>query len=330
MLAILLILVLTLHLAAVGAAAAAPLACIWLEWREGRGDEAAGRLGRYLARRSLLWLSAGIVLGALAGAIAWWLHGQAWLDTFRPIPTRRLWFGLLELAFYYLCMGLYCGFWERLRQRRVRHRLLALLAAFNLLYHFPPLFSAVAVLALRPELRDQAFITLLLHPEALARTLHHLLVCGVLAGVAWMLATLRVEHSSSNTDDDRRLAAWGARLALAATVLQLPAGIFLLIQLPAVSQARLLGGDWTCACLFAAAILAFVGLLHHLAAVALSGGTRSEILRAAALLGMTMLLMIALGERTRREAPDVRNSKHEARNPKQIRNSKEAMIETPV
>ena len=129
-----------MHLLIVGAAAAAPLYCLWLEWKEARGDELAGRAGRCLAGASfgLLWL--GAILGLALGWIAW---TPEWRDALLRLGSR-LYSAGGEWLFSVVLVGVYWWWWRRSPKPRTWVRclrsLLPLLAGTNLLYHFPMLF----------------------------------------------------------------------------------------------------------------------------------------------------------------------------------------------
>jgi hypothetical protein len=328
--------VVTLHLLVVGLAGWAPLACWWLEWRATRrGDALAGGLSRRLAGQSMTALAIGMALGGVMLWLLWLRHGGAYFERYRIVPPSRLWFGVAELAFFFVCMALYRSTWHWFAGRRFWHRALAVAAASDLLYHFPPLFTAVTVVAARPELAAERprFVSLLIEPEVLTRTFHHWLAGLAVTGVyvAWMALRTRdvtvsdpmvsdalvgnapVSHAdipaepreSDGMERARtRLAAGGGRWALAATALQLPVGIWLLTVLPRVERSALLGGSpWTAIC-FAGGLVAVMILLHHLAALAIGGGGPREALRVARVLAQTMLLMVATRQRAKGEMTD--------------------------
>lgn len=302
------ILVVTLHLLAADLAAVGPLVALWFAWRAARGDRLAADVERGLLRASIWGLLVAAALGASALGLLWLADRQAWFDAARQIPARRYWFGLVELVFSWACLGgalrlarrqAAAGFDGRFS---VRFALTAL-AGTNLAYHFPPLFSAIGVLSTRSGAwgGKTGFLALVADPEVLARTLHHLLAAAAVTGAAIMLGALRW-RAAEESDDRRRAVAWGARIALAASALQLLAGLHLLFQLPAASRERLMGGDALAAALFAAALLVAVTLLHRLAAIALGDVQPRAVVVAALLVALVMLLMAATRQRTRNAA----------------------------
>lgn len=318
----------TLHLIAVLFAAAAPCYALWLEWNASRrGDSLADALGRQMARWAMWWLAFGMVLGAAALGLLW-LQGTApYFNALGIIPPRRLWFGLAELVVYLLGMAAYLRWWRTMP--RPLHRFLAIFNAANLLYHFPPLFSAIAVASTRPELWNSHLgyrqtLSLFGDTETLARTLHVILAGFAIAGVVLMWLARRAMAAditpatgapvgeAPTTGQGTELQAtppaaepaarWlrrGAGAALLFAVLELPAGVLMLMALPPASRDRLLMGDWLSTVMLAAAVFFALGLMHTLAAVALGDRSRAAVRNAAICLTLVMFLMVAVRHRTR-------------------------------
>jgi hypothetical protein len=264
------------------------------------------------------------------------------------VPAHRWWFFGGEVLFYVFCIVAYVWLWigegthivasaavdtdARLRQgessigetpprARWWHRLLAVLAATNVLYHFPPLFTMLSLMSTRPELADapldrSLYVELFTDSETLARVAHHWLSSITTAGVAWMLLVARRRppaQTESQTESGALPAILAARIALFATVLQLPTGLWLLLASPLKAQSQLLGGEISTTLLFATAIFAMVLLLQNLASAALGDVSRSTALKTTALLLTVLLLMSYVLHRTRagpaggREAAMVRD-----------------------
>lgn len=325
---LLLVVAMTAHLLAVNLAGAAPLVCLWLDWRAVRRDDAvAANLGRWLVRQSLIWLSVGIALGLTTLGLVRLIDWQRFAEAAGRIPASRYWFGVAELAFYFVCMGGYLVLWRDgpapSRQRIWGRRMLGLLAGTNLLYHFPPLFAIIGVLGTRPETVGQAFNfrAAMVDLEVLAHCVHHILASFAVVGVAMMgyaLSRARAEravipateiaaksHEMMPADSDlkldwRRMAIWGGRVALVPTLLQLLAGTFVLLTLPALMRDRLLGQDLLATILFAASMIAALALMHRLAAVAMGDTQRREIIGAMVLLVVVVLLMVGTLQRARK------------------------------
>ena len=329
---LLLIVALAAHLLAVNLAGAAPLVCLWLDWRAvHRDDAAAAELGRWLVRQSLIWLTAGIALGLATLGLVWLLDWQRFAAAAGRVPPARYWYGVAELAFYFVCMGGYLALWRDGAtppswRRTWGRRGLGFSAGTNLLYHFPPLFAVIGALGTRPEVVDQTlnFREAMIDPEVLAHTLHHVLASFAVVGVAMMghamalarvgrarLSALPLEAVSVEPAagaDARRMAIWGGRLALVPTLLQLLAGTFVLLTLPASLQDRLLGQDLPATILFAASLVAALALMHRLAAVAMGDVQRREIIGSIVLLVAVVLLMVGTLHRARKPAVAPKNS----------------------
>lgn len=297
------LLVAPLHLAAMGLAGLGPLAAMGLEWYgTRRGQPPAVALARQLARWSLAAAAAGIVLGVLALAALWWARQQAYFEAWRVIPPRRVWFGAVELVFYLACMGVYVRSWDRLP--RAVHRWLAVLAAANVLWHFPPLFAVVTVISTRAQCWGQPLeygrlLELLADGETLARVAHLLLAGIAIVAVTWMHLAARASGDQTQRAAAQRLAAWGARLGLAAVAAQVVAGTLLLVAMPGPAQARLLGGDAWATMLLAGGAAAMLPLAHALAAAAMGHVVPRQVVQCAAWTGVVYVLMFAAGHRQR-------------------------------
>lgn len=315
--------IVTLHLLAADVAAVGPLVCLWLQWRGARGSRLAAAAGRKLLLTSIAALLVAMALGAAALGLLWLLDRQSWFTAAGQLPARRYWFGMLELLFSLVCMVIVArlrgeqrpGFNGRFTARFI----LTALAGTNLAYHFPTLFSAIGVLSTRPQAwgRKVTFIQLLVDPEIFARTLHHLLAALVVTGGALMIGSLRWRFESLGGDategesaddenidneqtDRRRVAVWGGRIALAASVAQLLAGMHLLFQLSGAARQDLMGEDAVAGLLFAGALLTTVMLLHRLAAISFGEVPRRQLVTTVLLICLAMLLMTATARRTRR------------------------------
>jgi hypothetical protein len=298
------VLVFALHLLCVNVSTAGPLVCLWLEWREGRGDELAGRAGRYLAGLSLTLLVLGGVLGLLLGYLLW---TPGLREALLRLPSK-IYFGVWELVFSLVCMGLHLLWWRAApscsRWLRVGRSLLPLLAGTNLLYHFPVLFVVIAQIANSASpagdvIDASAFRQRMLDGEVLARAAHFTLASFAVTGVALFGFALRIARRGADESDVNRVAAWGGRIALVTTLLQIPAGIWVLFQVPADVQSRLLGGDLLGAALLALSIVAALMLLHNLAAVAMGDAQRGVLIRSMTMMVLVVVLMTGTLQRSR-------------------------------
>ncbi len=288
-------LLLTLHLLMVNVATGAPFFCIWLEWRESaRADATAGELRRYFAWRSLDLLLGGTLAGLVLLGWLWWRDESPYLTALGTIPARRWWFLGIELVFSPACMGIYLA---TLRRPRRWYRLLPLLAGTNLAYHFPTLFTIVAVVSQRSALWHEpvSFVSMLADREVLTRVCHFLLASLAVSAVLCLVRLVRGQSSESA----QRLVGRGAWLALGCTALQLPVGLAVLLTLPEQARADLTGHDPLATGVFALGIMLSLLLMHQLAGVALGEREPAAVLRAALVLGCVVLLMVAARQRMR-------------------------------
>ena len=318
-----LILIFGVHLLAVDLAMAGPLMAIWLEWRETRRDDLlAGEIGRQIAVGALAAATIGIGLGLLAVAALPLLEAAAYREAFANVPAWRWWSAAGEFAVYVLCIALYLLLWQRWRGHRWWHRGLALFAATDLMYHFPPLFTIISAQSMRPDWKDRPldgalYRTLFAQGEVLSRVAHHWVAAVAVAAVVVMLLAIRSKRlagrsagepketaadNSKNGNGDSgagKLIRQASRVALMATMAQLPIGVWVLLELPSAMQSQVMGEDLTATALFGLSVVGALGLMHQLAVVSLGEVGRRRVLRTAALMAGVVLLMAATLHRAR-------------------------------
>lgn len=295
-------LLLIVHLLLVNVAAGAPIVCVWLEWR---GGDLARRAARYLGGMAVGTLLAGGLVGAILGWLRWTLEYRTlWTG---PLSYKLHWGGA-ELLFSLLLAVVY---WLLVRGRggesaraRVGRGFLALLHGTNLLYHFPPLFVVAAKLHDTSQtsgaaIRGAAFRQLAWSGELPALSLHVALASVAMAGIMLLGLALRLLKSNAAGDDAARVAAWGGMWALAASLLQLPIGLWTLLMLPATVQSPLLGNEPVATMLFFSAMLAALWLLRELVGVAWGDVTRPALVRAMSAMLATVALMTAMQQQVR-------------------------------
>lgn len=298
MISVCLTIVAAMHLIAVYVAMMGPLVCLWLQWR-GRRDRLAAMLDRYL-----LWLAAAtLVTAAALGAAAIGLislsFSEAYLAAARVLPRSRYWpFGAVELLFSLSCFvgaAMLAPSTDLLSPRFAARGLATLLGSANLIYHFPPLFVMLGVVSTRHELwgRSLRFTTLLGDVEVLARVAHHLLAALVVTGMA--IAWYGVRRGG----EALAAIAWGCRIAAAALVCQLFAGVWLVMSMPPGSREMLLGDDAFAALFFGGSLLTTFVVLPRVAAAAFGQSERRAIMITIALVLGIVLLMTAARHRTR-------------------------------
>jgi hypothetical protein len=307
LLTILLVVTFAVHLAAVNIASAGPLVCALVDWRgRARGGAIAGAAlvdaGQRLARLGLVALAFGIMLGFGLLAILWAMGEDRYLETLGLLPAGRWWFAAAEVAFYYVCMTPYAVTAGRAKRSRA-WLLLPLLAATNLLYHFPPLFGVVSVAVERDEfhgleLTREAYRQIVTDPQTLSRIVHHWLAAVAMAGLAFMWLGV-LQPRTTEASKGARPVLWGSRIALLATVIQLPVGLWVVLQLPAGSQEQLLGEDAVGTALLGVSLLGASLLLQALATVALGDTSRAAVRRCVLWMAVVLVLMSGTLHRVR-------------------------------
>lgn len=300
-------LLLAAHLLCVNVAAGGPLVAAWLDWR-GRGDEAAGRAAKWLAGWSLAGLLAGAFLGVLIGWLKWDAEYRSlWTG---PLSYKLHW-AAIELIFSLVLM---IGWWLWLPGRAgggtaivTVRGLIAILASTNLLYHFPILFSVAARLqdsgqTAGEAIRGAAFRGLMTQGEAPAMAVHVTLASVAVAATMLLGLSLRWRRTGDEAGA-YKVALSGGRWALAASLLQLPVGLWVLATLPTAVQSRLMSGSALGMLLFMASIAAALWLMRELVNVALGDGTRPALIKSMTLMLVTVTLMTAMQQHAREAAP---------------------------
>jgi hypothetical protein len=279
---------------------AGPLVCILLHQRARRfSAPETDDVARRLASLAMASLAAGLLLGGALLALRW-SSDRSYFEAASVIPASRYWFAGAELAFYFGCMAIYRGLWNRLQTRPLVHALVALAASLNLIVHFPALFTIISVLVSRPQhwaepLDRAGYWQMLLDGEVVSRVMHVWLSSAAVTGVTLMWLSARVESPAER----KALTRLGATIALVATVAQLPVGVWVALELPEASRNALLGNDLAASMLFGLSLLLVLHLLHTLAAIALGEIDRSHVRSAALVTAVLVLLMV--GARTRTE-----------------------------
>jgi hypothetical protein len=284
------------HLLCVNVASAGPLVSIWLDWREAGGDDLAGKAGRFLSWTATTLLILGSCLGLLLGVCLWSDDYRTLLEIFQ----RRVSFGIWEIVFSLFLM-LLCSVWWHLRRHtsrggRILRTMLQFLAGTNLLYHFPFLFVILSDISKgRTEAPAEAigsaqFRQLIADGSVLARVTHIWLASFAVTGLVLIVFAIRTTTDSESA----RAGRWGGRLALLATVLQIPAGVWVLVQLPRAAQLGMLGGDPLASCLLLGSIMLTLVLLHSLSAVAFGEAHRRALVQSTSVMILIVFLMTAV------------------------------------
>ena len=295
-------LILGAHLLCVDLAAAGPMVCLWLDRKEGRGDEEAGRAGRFLLKASLHALLVGTLLGVVAGCFLWDAQYREQLMRL----ASRVHFGVWEWLFSLVLLYLYRLSWRDATtccgaKRRLRW-FLPLLASTNLLYHFPPLFLIFSQLnPAGAELTSAEFRARLVDGYVVARTVHFCLAALAVSGITLIIYTLKKGGSAETTEQTYQPARWGARLALVATLLQLPVGIWIILQMGPAAQRTVMGGSLMTTGLFVASLIGALALMHCLSVLAFGAFQRVLAVRTISLMILVILLMTLVARQSRQQ-----------------------------
>ena len=282
------VILLMLHLVSMNVASVGPLLCLWLRWCGRQGHDSAEEAGKRLERWSLVALIAGVVVGFIQFGLIWLSRDEAYLEALARFPQTALASVVGEAAFSAACLAIYAKTWQLWRGRPWLHGIWALLAATNLLYHFPPLMVGIRQLAARPELvldpvvDRGSFRPLILRPEILSQSIHFVLASVAVTGVLLMWIAGR---------NDSHVVRSGARLALLATMAQIVVGGWVLLTLPIGIRNDLTGDQWLATSLFLLALAASLALLHALAMASL-GETDTKMVRRCGALLMTVIFLM--------------------------------------
>ena len=281
MTSVLVALLLSAHLLCMNVASAGPLVCIWLDYLAAWHPIAASA-GKWLGWKSFQLA----ILGALLGLAIGWLRWDSEFSSVLQRFSSRVTWGIAEFLFSVALLACYAAClsaWpQTMAAKRFGRSLLSILSATNLLYHFPTLFTLIAKahagrIGMTGKIDSAAFRRLIAESDVLAMTAHFGLASIAVSGVAliafvWMQRSEEIQNES--------VAVWGARIALASTVLQIPVGTWLLLVVPRIPQQRLMGGDLVGSALFILSMAGVLALLHWLAAVAFGNITRQSMARA--------------------------------------------------
>src|SRR5205823_3458509 len=257
-----------------------------------------------LARSALI----GFIVGAALGLVVGWLKWDA--------DYRSLWLGPLSYKLHWavveaiFSLVLMLGWWLWLPGRAggsgramATRGLVAMLAATNLLYHFPLLFSVAARLAENGDgsggqIGGAEFRRLMIRGDTPALAVHVALASVAMAGMMLLGLALRWRRRSDEASA-AKVARWGGRWALVPSLAQLPVGLWTLIAMPATTQSRLMGESTVGTLLFVAALVAALWLIHELVHVSFGEATRPALIRAMTAMLVTVVLMTAMQQQTR-------------------------------
>lgn len=284
------------HLLAMNLASAGPLVSLAL--RGGPADQ----IGRRLAWLSIAALVAGVGFGTVTLLLP--STGPLW-DAFGRFPMRAYSHAGLELVFSLLCMVFVATMWRRVGKRSCVLAIVAFVTATNLLYHFPPLMVILGKLAAQPswtstpEIDRPALRELMLRGDVLALSIHFALASFAVAGVVALVLIARQGDSVWSDPAVRKPARISAGIALVATLLQLPAGLWLLSTMSYASRGALMGTSLVGSIAFLIAIVLTMLLAGRLLGVLLGDVSHRDACRAGWVLVVVVLLMTGALRSTR-------------------------------
>jgi hypothetical protein len=241
-----------------------------------------------MARASLVALLLTVLFGGSLGVLRT-LAGADYFLAWRQFPHRISW-GIVELLVSAILMAVYAITYPRQTGRSrlssVAHRLLAVFAATNLMYHVPPLLAAIADVAqgqvAKVEEAD-AVREWILSSMAMAKTLHFSLAALFVACV-WGILSARSNEAVQ----------WTARLAAATIVWQWPVGFWLVTTLKSGEQRRLMGESPLHTALLIAGLLASVMVLFQLLELGSDPGNQQQRRRVGVTSVCLILAMVGL------------------------------------
>lgn len=275
------------HLLAAHVAAAGTLVAALLEWRSTKSrDDVLREDARRMAWHSVWAMGLAIVLGFGLGAWKAW-QGTDYRLAWQAIPSRLTW-GAVELCVSLLLGILYAMAFPRDERRAtaitLMHRAIAIIAATNLLYHFPSLFYAVSEIVhqrLESQLPEGELVrTVFLSAASFARMVHFA-IASVFAVCIWGLIKTRSDAGTKQL----------TKLALLTVTLQLLSGFWLVLELPTTLQRDIMGGQPLVLALFGGGLLAAVYVMMQL--VELVANRHESTLRWRVIVN-SMLLMLSM------------------------------------
>ena len=290
---------LALHLLAMNVASAGPLVCVWLGWRQQKFGELGSQLGQKLAWYCVLAFLAGMITG---GLMLLTIPSNNLWPALRRFPGSAYWFAGAELIFSLVCMVSLAGAWNILSRWWLA--VLAFASASNLLYHFPPLMAVIGQLAANaqwtaePIVDRPILLKFMANGEVLALSFHFGMSSLAVAALV-VLDIISRKSVEEISHESQSIARGAATVALSASLLQVPIGIWLLTSLPATSRTALMGNNIWASLAFMAALVATIKLLQLLVMVVL-GETDKKNLRQVVSLACAVVLLMTMSLRLSR------------------------------
>ncbi|WP_146451558.1 hypothetical protein [Bythopirellula polymerisocia] len=291
-------LILAIHLLSMNLASAGPLCYLWL--KGGGESETISRL------RMMRWSVVALLLGMVTGVLLWMIiPGEGLSQALARFPVRAYCFAAAELVFSLVCLLPLALDWNFLRHRSWLGKLLALLSATNLLYHFPPLMAIIGQLAANPQWTAEAvldrptLLSLMTQGHVLALSFHFGLSSLAVAAIA-TLSMITAETADLSPQQSKTIRKAGL-VALLSTLLQIPVGIWLLASTSVATRGALMGDSLAATLVFVAALSGTLLLLQRLVSIVL-GDYERKTLRGAGWLVLVVILLMTCALRWSRPA----------------------------
>ncbi len=304
---IFLVLLLAIHLLLMQIASGGPIVAICYEIRgRNTATDSSIRAGKSLAKHSLLAFLGGILSGSLLGWLAYRFgHRDYSAAVHRFYP--RIWWAAFELVFYLVTMLVYWLAWDRLangKYSRWLHRGIAIAAATNLMYHFPPLLTLMADHVRLGQAGNEAitsaeFRSLSWSAPILAKSIHFALASLIVSAACGILPVRRVGQPIvlEPTSLIQRTAATMVAVGLA---IELLVGMWLVVLASPAEQSAMMGGDlMTSGCLIGG-VMGSLLALQLAAGIALGDVETSRHWKCSAAFGMVIIVVLAMSAVTAR------------------------------
>jgi hypothetical protein len=282
---------LAVHLLAMNVASAGPLVCVWVGWGRQKFGDLGTQVGYKLAWYCILALSVGMITGGLM--LVTRPSDNLW-SALRRFPASAYWFAGAELMFSLVCLISLAAAWNALSRWWLA--LLAFASATNLLYHFPPLMAVIGQLTANarwtaePIIDRPIVLKLMADGEVLALSIHFGMSSLAVAALV-VLDLLSHEAVGEDIQEMRSMARGAAVIALSASLLQVPIGIWLLTSLPATSRTALMGNNIWASLAFVAALVTTIKLLQQLVIIVLGETDKKNLRKVLPLVSGVVLLM---------------------------------------
>ena len=118
-----------------------------------------------------------------------------------------------------------------------------------------------------------------------------------------MLISLRETRAVEGRAACNAMTAWGGKIALLATLTQIPVGLWVTLTLDRPVMLQLMGGDVLATAAFVLSLLMAFYLMHKLAKTALGKATPPDVVRAIVLMSLVIVLMTAVLKRSQTTVP---------------------------